>query len=99
MTSKARHAEIKDIVYEGYGGYRCKCCGTARKEVLTLDHINNDGAADRKEKLIGTKLYRHLINNNFPNHIRVLCMNCQIGRKRSPDGKCPCENKPYVYVG
>src|SRR3954447_13942631 len=30
-----------------YGG-KCECCGTAHHEFLCVDHINNDGAAERR---------------------------------------------------
>lgn len=69
----------KQQVIEHYG---CVCaeCGEARIERLTIDHINNDGAEQRK--LLGYKtgsiFYRWLVKKNFPDNLglQVLCYNC-----------------------
>ncbi len=69
-----------------------KCCGETEKSVLTLDHINNDGAEFRKNK---EKKYKHnsysyykwLQTNNYPSGLQVLCMNCNFS-KFINKGKC-----------
>lgn len=93
-----RHRELerlaKDQVFEAYGGYKCSCCGETIKEFLTLDHINNDGAAHRREVFggrehgSGRSLYGWIIRNNFPPILQVLCANCNWG-KRMNGGICP----------
>ena len=77
----------KKIVVSHYsdGNNNCKCCGEKDIRFLTIDHINNDGANHRR-KIKTFKLYRWLINNNFPNGYRILCYNCNCGRKC---GVCP----------
>lgn len=54
-------------------------------DVLTIDHINNDGHKHRE--LVGVKMYRWLVQNNFPEGFQVLCANCnlkkEIVRKRN----------------
>lgn len=52
-------------------------------DMLTLDHINNDGAAHRKE--IGsehsTNMYRWAINNGFPRMFQTLCGGHQLKKE------------------
>jgi hypothetical protein len=40
--------KLKEAAYKAYGGFRCACCGEAEPLFLSLDHVNNDGAAHRK---------------------------------------------------
>lgn len=56
----------------------CKFCGNKDMRVLCLDHINGGGCLDRKKYKHDTAPYwwRHLIKNNFPPGIQVLCQNC-----------------------
>jgi hypothetical protein len=72
----------KKIIIEQYGG-KCICCGESHLEFLTIDHINNDGANERKITKQGTggKLYRWLIKNNFPkDNYQLLCYNCNCSK-------------------
>lgn len=89
---KNRNQRIKDIVFEAYGGYECACCGESNPFFLSIDHMNNDGAAHRMElfgsKAGGHKMYDWLIKNNFPEGFQVLCMNCNWGKARN-NGICP----------
>lgn len=56
---------------------RCEWCGIQDLRVLTIDHVNNDGARDRKENGATSQiLYRRLILQGFPLGYRVLCRNC-----------------------
>ena len=64
--------------YGPCGELRC-CwpeCGITDIDMLTLDHINDDGAKDRKErKKSGTYLYVELRKLNFPLGYQTLCAN------------------------
>ncbi|SRR6266496_1649654 len=80
--------KAKDACYRAYGGYRCSCCGIQEKAFLTLDHIHNDGAAQRKLIGRGDLFYRWLINHDFPPIVQVMCFNCNCGR-RINGGTCP----------
>lgn len=62
------------VVFEHYGK-KCVRCGEDDIRVLSIDHINNDGAQHRK-KLDGKPLYPWLIKNEFPEGFQVLCRNC-----------------------
>lgn len=74
-------------------GEKCVCCGESRYEFLTIDHIKNNGAEERKTTKQGTggKLYRWLIKNNFPNdNYQLLCFNCNCSKGFY--GYCPHHN-------
>ncbi len=88
---------VKQKIIEAYGG-KCTCCGETTLEFLTIDHINNDGAEDRRQngKKSGGKLYRWLIKNNFPKEdYQLLCYNCNCAKGFF--GYCP-HDKPEIVV-
>lgn len=89
---RERRLKIKTIVLKHYSNELliCSCCGDNHIEFLTLDHINNDGAKERKSK--GSSyhtitFYNSLIKNNFPNGYDVLCFNCNTSKGFY--GMCP----------
>ena len=70
-----------------YGG-ECACCGESIKEFLTIDHINGDGAKDRKIRGVGHTFYRWLRKNNWPQgRLQLLCWNCNCSK--GTRGYCP----------
>lgn len=85
-----RRNEVRDEVYRAYGGYKCSCCGETERAFLSVDHVNNDGAAHKKAFNLktGEQMYRWLKRNNFPAGFQILCMNCNWG-KRNNKGICP----------
>jgi hypothetical protein len=82
---------LKFAAMNAYGGL-CSCCGEKELYFLTIDHINGDGFLDRKNKLVGTKMYRWMRKNNYPDkdRFRVLCYNCNYAR--GAYGFCSHEN-------
>lgn len=50
--------------------------------LLTIDHIKNDGNEHRKKVGSGHFLYRWLKRNNFPDGFRVLCFGCNTCERR-----------------
>jgi predicted restriction endonuclease len=87
IRRKKRSANLRNTVLEHYGG-KCACCGEVQNEFLSIDHVNNDGAIERKEKhLRGPNLYSYIIKNGFPNSYRVLCYNCNMSL--GMHGYCP----------
>lgn len=76
-----------------YGG-KCYCCGETNILFLTIDHINNNGAKERRSISginVGTNnlsVYRLIVKNNYPDTYRVACYNCNCGRERN-NGVCP----------
>lgn len=75
-----------------YGG-KCKCCGESQPEFLTIDHIFNDGATDRKtlfrsKRTGGTSMYSYLKRNGWPkDRYQLLCYNCNCAKGFI--GECP----------
>jgi len=79
---------LKDEVFAKYGGYRCACCGESNPGFLTIDHIDNDGADDRRLHGSGRPFYKWVKASGFPPTLQVLCYNCNCGRARN-GGVCP----------
>ena len=93
-----RRTYLQKVKREGLVAYsqdppKCTCCGESTLAFLTLDHVNNDGAEDRK-KLLGHSRAGNLISilrrNRYPNKDRyqVLCFNCNMGKSVN-GGVCP----------
>jgi hypothetical protein len=80
-------AKLKRRIFGEYGD-RCSCCGESDPRFLSIDHSNDDGHEMRKIHGVGTKFYRWIIRNNFPEDLRLLCYNCNIGRSLN-GGVCP----------
>lgn len=90
-------AILKEAAYAAYGGYRCSCCGETVRAFLTLDHVNNDGAAHRRaERKHSSHIYRWARDNGYPKSLQVLCMNCNWG-KRTNNGICPHQTTRNDY--
>lgn len=88
-------AVVKEQVFSAYGGYRCNCCGETEPSFLSIDHVRNDGAQMRRDKLhgrSGTAFYVWLRRTGFPEGFQVLCMNCQFGKHKN-GGICPHQGK------
>lgn len=84
-------AVLREQIFSAYGGYKCACCGENEKLFLSIDHIHNNGAEQRKNGEYGrsgTSFYQWLRKNNFPDGFQVLCMNCNMGKHRN-GGVCP----------
>lgn len=80
--------EIKTEVLGHYSLSNTPCCvfcSFADIDALTLDHINNNGAEERKatkRKLFtGAGIYRWLKQNNFPAGYQTLCANCNLKKE------------------
>lgn len=87
--AKQKHLEDKCRVIEHYGG-ECGCCGEKELVFLQIDHINNDGAAQRKKlgsKAAGSGFLWWVIKHKFPSGLQVLCANCH--QAKSSGVICP----------
>lgn len=70
------------------GTMKCNCCGESHDEFLTIDHVNNDGAAHRKT--LNTRgIGAWLKKAGYPSGFQVLCMNCNCAKQWY--GMCPHE--------
>jgi hypothetical protein len=71
--------KMREEVIKGYGGV-CVWCGERDPRALEIDHVNNDGAKERKEinkrLTYGRGLYGRLISAEFPPQYQLLCCSC-----------------------
>lgn len=86
---RARYRLLRAEVIGAYGG-ACACCAEAETIFLELDHVDDSGAAHRREIGRGSYLtYRSVKKAGFPpDKFRLLCANCNQGRQRN-SGVCP----------
>jgi len=83
-------------VIKGYGG-KCELCSEDNPHFLTIDHVNGDGAEERKVFGGWEKLYRKLRDDNYPrDNYRLLCYNCNcaLGFNRITEEKIIKEAPP-----
>lgn len=87
-SQKKYRQSQKDAILDHYGRF-CACCGEDEPVFLSLDHINGDGAAHRREmrKRSGASLYALLIKEGFPAGFQVLCFNCNFAKRTG--NACP----------
>lgn len=87
---------VETIFHYSNGTMKCACCSETEIKFLTLDHINNDGAKQRRKLKLagGWRFYYWLKLHNFPDDLalQVLCANCQLGKERN-NGVCPHEKE------
>jgi hypothetical protein len=92
---RAYRQRTKRKVFDHYGAV-CACCGESNEIFLTLDHVNNDGAAHRRSinaprnPNSTDKVWRWLVITEFAegDKFQILCYNCNCG-KRDNGGVCP----------
>lgn len=95
--------KLKQEFVDAYGG-KCTCCGIKEIEFLTLEHIFNDGAKERKQlredgivgkkKAVGSVIYKLLKKRGWPkDRYTVLCWNCNCARKWGR----PCPHEKIKY--
>lgn len=85
VTNAARQRRIKTQVLTRYGwrGELLCCwekCSVSDLDMLTLDHVNDNGSEHRKEysksgRGGGTFLYHSLVKQGFPEGFQTLCAN------------------------
>ncbi len=79
---RVRYLRLKCLVVDKYGG-ECVACGERDIYVLAFDHVEDDGAVRRRNKLdaTGAILYRALVRCPVRTDLQVMCANCN-ARKR-----------------
>lgn len=86
IARNKHRAKLKNDVVNFYslGRMCCQNCQQDDIEVLTVDHINNDGNVHRKsiKSTGGSPFYQWIRNNNFPDGFQILCFNCQMRKQR-----------------
>lgn len=89
--SRNRAAVLRSEIITRYGS-RCACCSESTPQFLSIDHVNNDGAAKRKYVRDGghgkgMSFYRHIVDAGFPDTFQLLCHNCNFAK--GVYGACP----------
>lgn len=89
----ARKLATRRLKYETITAYGevCVCCGEDFLDFLQLDHIYDDGAADRAPGMPrGSRFYRALQKAGWPKgRLNVMCANCNVAKSLN-GGRCPC---------
>lgn len=86
---KTYRIELRAEVLAAYGG-KCTCCAESHSDFLSIDHVNNDGAAHRREmrQAGGYNFYLWLRARGFPrDRFQLLCHNCNFAKGKY--GSCP----------
>lgn len=88
FSSKENKAALRRDILANYGG-ECYCCGESNSEFLAIDHIGGNGRTHRKQFKSSFSYHKWIINNNYPNELRLLCHNCNSAIAYY--GSCPHE--------
>lgn len=85
---RERNVALRAELLEAYGS-ACACCGERQPLFLDLDHVDNDGAAHRREVGNNTQVALQLRSQGWPRgRYQLLCCNCNQGKARN-GGVCP----------
>ena len=79
---------------------KCVICGIEDIDILTIDHINGDGAEHRRSiggnriANCGISFYHWLRKNKFPTGFQTLCFNCNYKKEivKRREGRKPIGN-------
>lgn len=78
--SKERRTKLRKEIMDALGTC-CSCCGESQYEFLTIDHINNDGAEERRVIGTGIPMLKHIITQGIPkDRYQILCANCNTAK-------------------
>jgi len=81
-NSRRCHHKLKIEVLSHYGPLGQLCCSWENcvvndPDMLTLDHINNDGAVQRRKLGNNAAVYRFVRKEGYPAGFQTLCHNHQ----------------------
>lgn len=99
LVRRLERERLRSVVLSHYscGVPSCACCGENALEFLAIDHIDGGGAKQKRELGgCGSRLYRWLRQNHYPEGYRVLCHNCNASRGLY--GYCPHTHLREVAV-
>lgn len=72
------HTKRKLVLIRHYsnGTMSCSQCGYSDIRALCIDHINNNGAEEKRIHGGSSRVWAHIIKQGFPKGYQVLCCNC-----------------------
>jgi hypothetical protein len=96
-NQKEYHLKVRQEVIKKYGG-RCTCCGESNWAFLVIDHINDDGYQERRDRYGSQRGSSHsffllLKRSPIREDLQILCWNCNSAKALY--GCCP-HNKDWV---
>lgn len=88
------NARVKSEALDVYGRV-CYCCGEGLVDMLTLDHVDQDGSEHRRDERIaaGLRTYLWARRNGWPPIFRTACFNCNMSAYRN-GGTCAHGSTP-----
>ena len=98
LKSKQFRWNLRVEAMNAYGG-RCACCGEQDPHFLSIDHVHNDGASERRKHgyRCGDKFYAWLRRRGWPKgDYQVLCYNCNSAKAHY--GVCPHQSAVRIAV-
>lgn len=111
VYGRRRLQEIRDCVARALGGWKCANCGITDRDVLTFDHKDGGGGAERKRMggQFPTIRYYFMRPTEARQNLQVLCANCnwrrnteersEIGASRSAVGTRRMRHELIVLLG
>jgi hypothetical protein len=98
---RARNNRIYAMACVIIGGDQgCACCGETEPLFLQIDHINNDGAEDRRKHGGNRQMYAYICTltpEEARRHYQIYCGSCNHAKMRN-GGVCPHQKllwRPY----
>jgi hypothetical protein len=82
-----RSYRLRVLEHYSEGTPKCSCCGETELVFLAVDHIDGGGRKHHQEVGTSGEFSKWIIDNGFPDNLRVLCHNCNMGFARL--GYCP----------
>jgi len=90
---------VKQLAFLRLGSSCCIICGNNDIDVLTVDHINNDGHRNRFIDGLGITLYRKIMYGSIDrSRFQVLCLNCNIKKIYIPIESIKVITLPEVSI-
>lgn len=72
---KGSEYRLRQLILDHYGHY-CNNCKHVDDDVMSVDHVHNDGAEHRKTVRTPQALLKFIRDTNYPNTFQILCCNC-----------------------
>lgn len=96
-ASRVQRLAVRKEALDRYGR-TCRRCGFADDRALQIDHVNDNGAAERKslggQHVSGWRFYCWLKKQGWPEGYQTLCANCNAIKQVEHRGNGNVEERP-----